>query len=179
MVSTMLKGKGLKLKHKKTRVSSRSNPVELMELTGLWLNRGAPRVDSRTRRAVRVAVHKCKEAAKIDRTEADYHETFARTSGRVAMLSYLQHAESARLRRSLADILPIYNERDITKTKKIVKMLGRTSAKDRSKYSYNVSYFQAVQRINVVARSQPVLAKVLRQQLSLCKPKKLVQCSPI
>ncbi|MFM0198559.1 reverse transcriptase family protein [Paraburkholderia fungorum] len=171
MVARMLKGKGLKLKHKKTRVSAKSNPEELMEVTGLWLNRGAPRVHSGTRRAVRVEVYKCKEAAKVDKTATTYHDAFARASGRVAMLSYLKHSESGRLRKSLADILPVYDEREITKTKKIVKMLGRTSAKDRSKYFYNVSYFQTMQRINIVARSEPLLARTLRQQLLLCKPK--------
>jgi retron-type reverse transcriptase len=48
MISKMLKNKGLKLKHQKTKVSSKSDPENLMEVTGLWLNRGTPRVHSGT-----------------------------------------------------------------------------------------------------------------------------------
>ncbi|WP_279612506.1 reverse transcriptase family protein [Caballeronia sp. BCC1704] len=171
MVATMLKGKGLKLKHNKTRVSTKANPEELMEVTGLWLNRGAPRVHSVSRRLVRVEVYKCKEAAKVERVSESYHKAFARASGRVAMLCYLGHAESGRLRKSLSEMLPLYDVREVTKTKKIVKMLGRTSEKDRSKYSYNVSYFKTMQRINIVSRTDPLLARTLRHQLLMCKPK--------
>lgn len=170
MISMMLNKKGLKLKREKTRISSRSNPEELMEVTGLWLNRGSPRVNSHTRRAIRVEVYQCKEKAKIDITDPAYHKAFASASGKVAMLSYLNHAESGKLRKSLAGILPEYNEKEVTKTKKIIKMLGRTSDKDRKKYSYNISYFQAMQRVNIVARSKPLVAKDLRRQLRLCKP---------
>jgi hypothetical protein len=170
MVSRMLKGKGLKLRNNKTRVTSKSNPEELMEVTGLWLNRGMPRVKSNARRGIRVEVYKCKEASKISRTDSEYHDAFASASGKVTMLSYLEHSESGRLRKSLAAILPVFDEREITKTEKIVKMLSRTSEADRRKYAYNVNYFKTMQRINIVARTNASLAKNLRKRLSLCRP---------
>ncbi|MFM0086918.1 reverse transcriptase family protein [Paraburkholderia sediminicola] len=170
MVSRMLKGKGLRLRNSKTRVTSKSNPEELMEVTGLWLNRGTPRAKSQARRAIRIEVYKCKEASNVSRTDSEYHDAFATASGKVAMLSYLEHAESGRLRKSLSAILPVYDEREITKTKKIVKMLSRTSETDRRKYAYNVNYFKTMQRINIIARTDALLAKSLRKRLSLCRP---------
>ncbi|MBU9561562.1 reverse transcriptase family protein [Burkholderia multivorans] len=172
MISKMLKGKGLRLKKPKTRVSSKSNPESLMEVTGLWLNRGAPRVNSATRRAIRVEVYQCKQAAAISRTSLDYHKKHASASGKVAMLNYLMHAEAGRLRKALADILPLYDVSEMTKTRKIVEMLSRASVADRGKYSFSLSYFKTMQRLNIVARSDAALAHSLRRKLLVCKPTK-------
>jgi hypothetical protein len=171
-VSRILKDNGLKLKRQKTRISSKSNPKELMEVTGLWVNRGMPRVNSFERRSVRVEVYRCQQAAAEKRTDLAYHKAHASVSGKVAMLNYLDHAEAGRLRRSLAAILPEYDQSEMTKTAKIVGMLSRTSAKDREKYSFNVSYFKTLQRLNVVARTDPELAVRLRKKLASCRPTK-------
>lgn len=170
MISKMLRDKGLRLKSQKTRISSRSNPEDLMEVTGLWLNRGAPRVDSFARRSIRVEVYKCKQAAAITRTSLSYHKAHASVSGKVAMLNYLNHSEAGRLRATLADILPLYDANELTKTVKIVDVLGRASIADRGKYAYSLRYFKVIQRLNIVARSDRSLAAKLRAKLRACKP---------
>ncbi|MBU9324754.1 reverse transcriptase family protein [Burkholderia gladioli] len=172
MISRMLKSKGLKIKRQKTKITSKSNPENLMEVTGLWLNRGAPRANSFARRAIRVEVYKCSQSAKKDRTSSNYHKEHASASGKVAMLNYLGHAEAGRLRKTLADILPIYDERELTKTEKMVGMLKRSSGKDREKYAYNVRYYKVIQRLNIVARTDKVLADRLRQELRDSRPVK-------
>ncbi len=170
MISRMLRDKGLKLKNQKTRISSRSNPKNLMEVTGLWLNRGAPRVDSFARRSIRVEVYKCKKAAEINRTAFSYHKAHASASGKVAMLNYLNHSEAGRLRATLADILPLYDINEVTKTVRIVESLGRASETDRGKHAYNLRYFKAMQRLNIVARTDRPLAVRLRTKLRACRP---------
>jgi hypothetical protein len=171
-VSTMLGDKGLKLKHPKTRVSSKSNPKELMEVTGLWINRGTPRVKPLERRKIRVDVHRCQQLAMRSRTDRDYHKAHASVSGRVAMLSYLGHGEASRLRKSVAAILPHYDVHEISKTKKIVGMLCRASRKDRDKYSFILNFHKTMQRLNVVARTDPKLALQLREKMAKCRPTK-------
>lgn len=172
MISRMLRDQGLKLKPQKTRISSKSNPKELMEVTGLWVNRGMPRVNSTERRSIRVEVHRCRQLAAERRTDLAYHKAHGSVSGKVAMLNYLGHAEAERLRRSLGTILPEYDQGEMTKTVKIVEMLSRTSPKDRGKYSFNVSFFKTLQRLNVVARTDPKLAARLRKKLASCRPTK-------
>ncbi|HDR9805842.1 TPA: RNA-directed DNA polymerase [Burkholderia cenocepacia] len=173
IISKMLRDKGLRVKHQKTRVSSKANPKNLMEVTGLWLNRGTPRANSFDRRLVRVEVYKCKQAAAVDRTKPEYHKAHASVSGKVAMLNYLGHAEAGRFRTTLAEILPLYSIGEITKTEKIVEMLCKSSLKDRGKYAYNLRYYKTMQRLNIVARSDFALAKRLRVKLLGYKPTKL------
>jgi hypothetical protein len=170
MISTMLKRKGFRLKGQKTNITSKSNPENLMEVTGLWLNRGMPRVNSFVRRSIRVEVFQCTQSAKKDRTTSEYHQAYASASGKVAMLSYLGHGEAGRLRKSLEDILPIYGQGDLTKTQKMVGVLRRSTARDREKYAYNVRYYKVMQRINIVSRTDPALAKRLRQDLADSRP---------
>lgn len=170
MVARMLREKGLKLKNKKTRISSQSNPETLMEVTGLWLNRGSPRVNTDSRRKIRAEVHQCEVAARTSRTSQSYHKAHASVSGKVAMLNHVGHTEAGRFRRTLADILPLYDSNELTKTIKIVNVLSRSSESDREKYAFNLNYFKTMQRINIVARSDPRLARRLREKLATCKP---------
>lgn len=172
MISKILRDKGLKLKHQKTRISSKSNPKELMEVTGLWVNRGKPRLNSAERRSIRTEVFRCRKTGAHNRTDLAYHKAHASVSGKVAMLNYLGHAEAGRLRQSLGAVLPEYDQSEMTKTVKIVEMLGRTSEKDRERYSFSVSFFKTLQRLNVVARTDPKLAVRLRKKLASCRPTK-------
>ncbi|PTR03337.1 reverse transcriptase (RNA-dependent DNA polymerase) [Paraburkholderia sp. GV068] len=171
-VSSMLRDKGMKLKHQKTRVCSKSNPKELMEVTGLWINRGAPRVKPTERRKIRVDVHRCQVLANQSLTNREYDRAHASVSGRVAMLSYLGHSEAERLRKSVAAILPQFDIHEISKTKKIVALLSRASAKDRNKYSFILNFNKTMQRLNIVARTDPKLAVQLRKSMATCRPTK-------
>lgn len=169
-VAAMLKPKNIRLHNKKKRISSKSNPHELMEITGLWLNRGAPRARPSDRRNIRTEVYRCAKAAEKERFSAEYHSLFGSASGKVAKLTYLGHAESVRLRATLRNILPLYDQPQIDKTVKIVRMLATTSERDRRKYSFIESYNQVQHRVNIVARTKPQLARTLRSHLKLCKP---------
>ncbi|KMZ12260.1 Retron-type RNA-directed DNA polymerase [Candidatus Burkholderia humilis] len=171
-VSKMLRDEGLKLKHRKTRVSSRSNPKELMEVTGLWINRGAPRVKSAERRAIRVEVYCCKDAAQTSLTDREYHKAYARVSRKVAMLNHLNHREASRLRRGLSEILLRFDIHEITKTEKVVAMLMRASIKDREKHSFILNFNKTMNRLNIVARTDPKLAIRLRKEMAKCRPTK-------
>ncbi len=171
-VSSMVKKKGLKLRAAKTRITSRSNPESLMEVTGLWLNRGTPRVNPKQRRSIRSAVYQCQKTAMSDNSSLTYHVEHASASGKVAMLKYLKYGDATRMRTILQGIVPVYDKAELTKTKKIVDMLCRTSHRDREKYAYSLGYHKAKHRINIVSRTEPMLAHALRAKLKKCPPTK-------
>ena len=169
-VAAMLHRKGLKLKNSKTRVTVRSNPKTLMEVTGLWINRGSPRLAVRQRRAIRAEVFQCTRIPVDQRTEREYHVAYASASGKVANLQYLCYSDARRLRIALRPVQPIFSGSEIAKTRKIVDMLSRASIRDRGKYAYSLSYHKTWHRVNIVARTNRPLAETLRLKLSKCRP---------
>lgn len=169
-VVKVLNGKKFKLKNKKTRILSASNPENLMEITGLWLNRGHPRVRRADRAEIRSELYRCEQQFKISRTDPAYHCEHNSLSGRVAKLSYLQHIEAKEYRERLRKILPHYDVINITKTLKLVSVIERTSELDRGKLSFVERYHQIIYRINIISRSNPSLARTLKSRMHICKP---------
>lgn len=169
-VSSMLSENGLKLQNKKTRITSRSNPEKLMEVTGLWLNRGRPRAHREVRRVIKAELDTCKKMAKSDKTSNTYHALHNRLSGRVAKLAYLKHKEAKEYREILRSILPTYDKNETHKLIKIVNHLSKSSINDRKKYSYYLNYQKTRYRLNILIRSDLDLAKKLLIKLRACKP---------
>jgi hypothetical protein len=170
--ASLLKSKGFRIKNRKTRVSSASNPETLMEVTGLWLNRGHPRVFRAEREKIRTQLHRCEENFKISRTAPEYHQEHDRLSGLVAKLTYLNHFEATNFRNRLSAKLPHYNRADTYKTEKIVESLERVNMGDRGKISYIEKFNQVTHRINILARSNAKLATNLRDRLRKHAPTK-------
>lgn len=171
-VSSMVGLGGFKLKKRKTKVTSAENPEELMEVTGLWLNRGRPRVLRAERVDIRSEVRKCFEVAKFDRISTDYHALHDRVSGRVAKLAQLNHHEASRFRAELSKILPTYGLLDIRKTKAMVANFKKLAPKNRDSIFYIRNYHLTLHRVNILSRTNPLLAKSLRAELARCAPSK-------
>jgi Reverse transcriptase (RNA-dependent DNA polymerase) len=171
-VTAMIGLDGFKLKKRKTKIVSAENPESLMEVTGLWLNRGKPRVQRVERMDIRSEVRQCTETAKFDRISPEYHELHERVSGRVAKLAQLNHHEAGPYRKELSKILPVYGLYDVRKTKGMVEGLGKTAKKSIDNISYIKKYYSIVRRVNILARTQPALADSLRSELVKYVPKK-------
>lgn len=169
-VAALLHRKKFKLKPEKTRISSIGNPEVLMEVTGLWLNRGAPRAHRSERIDIRTELFRCEQNFKLSRTHPDYHASHDRLSGRVAKLTHLGHIESESQRNRLRSILPHYDSLDIAKTIKLVSIIEKTKVGDREKYSFIDRFNKLLYRINIITRTDRVLAKTLRQRMNACKP---------
>lgn len=169
-VSKVLHGKNFKLKNNKTRISSASNPEQLMEVTGLWLNRGHPRAKRSERIDIRSELHRCEQLFKISRTNPQYHSEHDRVSGRVAKLTYLKHFEAGSYRTRLRKILPHYDIGDVAKTVKLVDVIECSSVMDRSKYSFIEKFHQVIYRINILSRSNAALARTLRARMESYAP---------
>lgn len=171
-VRSMLRYKGFKLRQSKTKVTSANNPERLMEVTGLWLNRGQPRVLREERRDIRAAVHRCEALAKISRTSPDYHQEHDRVSGRVSKLAHLGHFEADSYRARLARILPMYDQLDINKTIRLVKALRGSKPGDRASHSYFDRFHLVQYRLGILARNSPGLSVSLRAMTYSVHPTK-------
>lgn len=169
-VAAMLKMRGMHLKNKKTRTTTKSNPADLMEVTGLWLNRGRPRVLRSERISIRSEARKVGQLFKISREASDYHEIFNRSSGRVSKLAHLGHAESQILRDKLRKILPHLSVEEQFHLSRKVESLRRSVRGRRGTWEYVTRYHQAKYSVNVLKRSNRRLAYRLEAMLAACKP---------
>lgn len=169
-VAEMLKCHGFKPKRRKTKVSTRANVHKPMEITGLSLGHGRPRIRTEERQKIRIAVRECIRISKFDRTSEDFHKLHNKTSGRVAMLAQLKHGEAKRYRRAMQLTAPLYSPSEIIKTQKIVTSLCKAAVAKRGSVSYIERYYQARYRVNIVGRTNPALAAELTSRLSRHTP---------
>ncbi len=169
-VKSMLSGAGLKLNNKKTKILSKANPVDLMEITGLWLNRGKPRAHRADRNTIRHQVHRCEILAKEGREKREYHEFHSHVSGKVSKLSYLQHVNAKSYRDKLRAILPVYDINQATNILRQAQHMARTSKKNRGSIAYCKRYYMLQHRLNILMRTDRALAGTIRAILSSCRP---------
>lgn len=169
-VKNMLGSKKLKINNKKTKILSKANPVNLMEITGLWLNRGKPRAHRVDRNTIRNEVYRCEVMAKVSRSTKEYHDFHNYVSGRVSKLTHLNHVNSGKYRQRLRDILPFYDIREATKLLKQAEYMIKTNKNNRSSVSYYKKYNIINYRINILTRTDKNLAIKIRKILSSCKP---------
>lgn len=174
-VASLLKARGFKIRRDKTRVTSISNPEDLMEITGLWLNRGHPRAKPQDRKDIRSEMHRCKINFAISRTAPAYHQEHDSLSGRVAKLTYLEHHEATLYRNELRKMLPHYGEKDSKKIKLLVDVIERTTKSDRGKYSYIERFHQLAHKINILSRTEKIIADRLRVRMYYCLPTNTTQ----
>ena len=170
-VKTMLSGSKLRLNNQKTKILSKANPVDLMEVTGLWLNRGLPRAHRADRNAIRREVYECEMLSKNGKEKKEYHEFHGHVSGRVSKLTYLKHAKAKDYRDRLRAILPIYDIHQATNILRQAEYMTRTKSSQRSAYSYHKKYYVLKHKLNILIRTDPELARRIKLMLSNCKPK--------
>jgi hypothetical protein len=169
-VAALLKARGFKIRGNKTHVTSISNPEELMEITGLWLNRGRPRAKPQDREDIRSEMHRCEVNFAVSRIAPAYHQEHDSLSGRVAKLTYLEHHEAASFRSRLRKILPHYGELETKRIQLLVGVLERTSKADRGKYSYVDRFHKLGHKINILSRTEKYIAYNLRVRMYHCFP---------
>ena len=169
-VKILLADKHLKLKVKKTRVSSSSNPETLMEVTGLWLNRGSPRVFRSERHDIRAQLFRLERLRKISGTDPAYHEEHNRVSGRVSKVAYVGHFEAEEFRRRLRMILPRYDAREVARTLRLVELVCAAPPHQRNNLSYIDKYHNVIYRLGVLSRTNRELSFKQRARVLKCAP---------
>lgn len=171
-IAGMVKKRQLKLNNKKTKFTFRSNPSELMYVTGLWVNHANPKCSKNERKNTRAAVFQCeKEYNKSydHRTSEEYHILWNQTSGRVAKLTRIKHSQAKNLRKRLAEILPTFSDEKIINIEREVDQLKKAY----SKRKYNLGYIKRVNKMvylaGIVSRTNKNKGKKLKATLSKLK----------
>ncbi|MFP5197137.1 reverse transcriptase family protein [Alcaligenes faecalis] len=166
----MLADAKLKLNGKKTKVLTKANPIDLMEVTGLWLNRGEPRAHRADRNAIRKEVYQCEVLARAGRHKKEFHELHNHVSGRVSKLNYLEHANAKDYRERLRQILPIYDVNQATSLFRQAKYMEKTPKANRGSIQFCKKYYILRHRLNILMRTDKEKAKIIGGILSKCKP---------
>ena len=169
-IAAMLKMHGMQIKNKKTKITTRRNPEELMEVTGLWLNRGKPRVRRLERVDIRKELRETAQLFDISRTAENYHEKFNRSSGRVAKLAHLGHVEAIGAREKLRKILPHLDTESQYRLSMQIKSLQSSKPGRRSTIEYIERYYKALYMINILKRSNRHRALAMNKVLKSCAP---------
>ncbi|MFA9273558.1 MAG: reverse transcriptase family protein [Candidatus Aquirickettsiella gammari] len=168
-LAKMLSAYNYQIHPKKTNIYSKSNPEKLMCITGLWLNRGTPRLEKEKRNKISHAVVDLLEKAKSDKTSEKYHNQFNSISGQVALLQRLEHKEACRLRSILNGIQPIYDDAKIAKIQNIILKFSKRSL-EKTKLGYIQKYYQMQFEVSIIKRTNPRLARKLQDVLNKKRP---------
>jgi hypothetical protein len=174
-VAKMVSSYDFHLHPNKTHVRSRSNPAELMSVTGLWLNRGTPKLERQKRAAISAEVIKVRrKAEQCGRFSDDYHKEYSSVSGKVALLQRLKHSRALRLRSLLNDIEPIYDDRGVAKVSNLVDKFCRRG-RDTGTIGYIKKFYNLQHNIAVVKRTHVAVARRLQNALNKKRPEKTLR----
>ncbi|MFS2217648.1 reverse transcriptase family protein [Telluria sp. Tellsp104] len=174
-IAKMISSYGFHLHPDKTQVRSRANPKELMSVTGLWLNRGTPKLEKRKRVEISAQVIKLRRKAELHgRFSDDYHQEYTSISGKVALLQRLKHSRALRLRNLLEDIEPIYDDRGVAKIANLVDKFCRR-ARDAGTVGYIQKFYNLQHRVAVVKRTHVNVARKLQNALNKMRPHKTLK----
>jgi len=168
-VQDMLSSKDLPVNTKKTRIQHLSTAPLIVH--GLRVAFEQPRLPSEEVRKIRSAVKNVETLAieKDYRTTHAYRHDFNRCMGRVNKLERVGHHQHKNLVGRLQKILPLPSKKDIERTSKIVERLENDFPIKGGTYWYWKRFHLAHERLNVLRRSFPVVAKQLREKLKNLK----------
>ncbi|MGF6769482.1 RNA-directed DNA polymerase [Paraburkholderia sp. GAS199] len=165
IIEGMLLKKELPINSSKTRVQYISTAPLMVH--GLRVAFSEPRLPSDEVRRIRSAVKNIETLAQecSYRTSHPYRHDFNRCMGRVNKLSRVGHKQHANLVGRMKKILPLPSKKDIERTTKIVERLAGDFAAKKDTYWYWKRFYLAHERLNVLQRSFPSIAGILRKKL--------------
>ncbi|WP_083708195.1 reverse transcriptase family protein [Janthinobacterium sp. TND4EL3] len=172
IIAKMLGHYGLKIHPDKTHVRSKGNPLDLMTITGLWINRGSPKLDRKKCFEISCEVIQLKrEALKNGVNEVKYHTRYSSVAGKVALLERLNHSRATRLKLILDTILPTYNNYDVAKVANLVSKFCKNQ-RDSNSIGYLKKFYQLQHAVSIVKRTHVPTAKSLQALLNIRRPKR-------
>ncbi|EPF5500172.1 reverse transcriptase domain-containing protein [Yersinia enterocolitica] len=170
LVKDMLINNELPINENKTKVSYSS--TESLTVHGLRISFKEPRLPSEEIRRIRAAV-KNLELLAIEgryRHSHSYRHDYNRCMGRVNKLKRINHIKFESLLARLSRIDPLPSPRDRVRVKKIIERLIADNISKKDTYWYWKRFNLAHQRLNILKKSYPYLAKRLRVKLKLIAP---------
>jgi RNA-directed DNA polymerase len=172
IVKNMLHEKDLPINEKKTKIYRESSTPLVVH--GLRISYREARLPSQEVSRIRAAVKNIETLASEPkyRTTHVYRKEFNTCMGRVNKLKRVGHNQHRKLVDRLRKVLPKPSIKDKSRVKEMVNRLI-VDSNDKEKinsYWYYKRYFRTVDRINLIARSYPALAKYLREQIKNIRP---------
>lgn len=163
-IRAMVERHRLKINNEKTKIESHTDPRSSFEVTGLWAKHKNPKLQKPQRRYIRYLVFICVKQAEYDRTSAEYHALWNKTSGKVAQMQRIGHTQANDLRESLSKVLPLYDEFKIKKTIYLSQVLSNTKKEDITVQKIE-RYRKLIYKLDIVSRSNKYLADKHRDML--------------
>lgn len=157
----------LNLHDGKTKIEQSSNPKSTFEVTGLWAKHGNPKIRKKDRHYVRHLVFICQKEFEKDSTSPKYHELWNMTSGKVAVLTRLKHAQSKTLRKKLSLILPTYDADASAKLQRLAFKLCQTPNEETLNPGKLKTYNKLKYHFGIVARTEKATAKKWKSLLDI------------
>jgi hypothetical protein len=175
-VAGMLAKFGYKLHPKKKNIYSRSDPEKLMLITGVWMNRGSPKLLKERRLEISKEVIGVRKIADEPGMLYDekYHAKHASALGKVVLLQRLGHARSKRLRDLLNNVQPMFDSATCTKIETLIKRFTLKTA-NKEKIGYIRQFYKFQHMVSIIKRTDPPLAKKLQATLNKKRPTKTMR----
>lgn len=155
----------LELNRDKTKIEHSFQHDAEFEITGLWAAHGIPKLRKKDRRYVRQLVHICAKEHKKDPYSSNYHSLWNKTSGKVAVLTRLKHAQARSHRLELSKHLPLYDESASKKLQRLAYKLCQVSDAEAGNPSKLKVYRKLRYHFGIVARNDRATAAQWKQDL--------------
>jgi len=165
IIENMLTDKGLPVNSSKTKILYSSTTP--LTVHGLRVCFKEPRLPADEVRKIRAAVKNIEKisAEKNYRNTHAYRHDFNRCMGRVNKLGRVGHKQHKPLVGRMVCVYPLPSKKDIERVKLIVLRLERDHPEKRDTYWYSRRFYLAHERLNILKRSYPSVAKQLRIKL--------------
>lgn len=169
LIEDMLTGKGLPINSQKTNIQHISTKPLIVH--GLRISFKEPRLPADEVKRIRAAVKNIEilAAEKNYRTSRSYRHDFNRCMGRVNKLERVGHNQHGRLLSRLKKILPLPSKKDIETATKQIERLEKDQLEKGGSYWYKKRFYLVHERLTILQRSFPIVAKKLRARLKLIK----------
>lgn len=166
LVRKMCTDSGLKLHDGKQKIIITRQPSSpAAVVTGITLKRGKVGLPREYRAKVRSKVNHCLKLYEAgDQTTAEYHKLHNSTLGDVTLLKRLGYSKAEEYAQSLKDCEPTYSHKKIGFLRRACMDLAKR-LRPSTVSQLTRRYYVLTHCLNVMARTQPTLAKQLRKEL--------------
>lgn len=169
LVTGMARSYRLNINKDKTSIEHSKDSNAKLQVTGLWVKHGIPKLTKADRRYIRYLVYICKKDYDAKKDSVEYHDLWNKCSGKVAQMERLGHSQAKDLRQTLSEILPIYDEFRIKKCTMFAKRYIKTFSPPLSEEQIS-KVNKLIYKFGIVARTQKNLAKTYRRELRALLP---------
>ncbi|AEK62412.1 reverse transcriptase family protein [Collimonas fungivorans] len=172
-ISKMLGEKKLKISQRKYGVTNTTVIGKKTVVTGLVVEDKMIKLPKEKVKLIGQMVYELKSKAEVSTTDHEYHKSFNKASGLVALYSRLNTKKAEIHRQHLRQILPTYDNKKAKKIGWLCRKFIGYSKLHPSKFSeegYTRKYYKFKHKISILSRTNRTLAISLEKDLKPLKP---------